>query len=89
LPDYEVLRLPRAEHRVIITLDRDFLEPYTTTGRVRQLIIYLDLPSSRRYVPQIIHVLDAFFGEQAADIDLDQSLVILREDLVEIHRSAC
>jgi hypothetical protein len=86
LPDHEVLRLARAEHRVVITLDRDFLEPYTTTGRIRQGIIYLDLPSSRRYVPQIIQVLDVFFREQAAAIDLDSALVILREDLVEIHR---
>lgn len=89
LPDHEVLRLARANQRVIITLDRDFLEPYTSTGQVQQGIIYLDLPSSRRYIPAIIAVLDAFFRNQSPDIDLDRALIILREDLVEIHRSAC
>lgn len=86
IPDHEVLRLARADHRVVITLDRDFLQPYTATGRVQQGIIYLDLPRSRRYVPDIQRILSTFFREQAAAIDLEHVLVILSEDRLVIHR---
>lgn len=87
ISDHEVLRLARSSGRVIITLDEDFARPQTAAGRVGQGIIYLALPNSRRYVPEIQHVLATFFQHHAAAIDLERSLVILSEDRIEFHRS--
>jgi predicted nuclease of predicted toxin-antitoxin system len=87
IPDHEVLRLARSAGRIVITLDRDFAQPFSTAGRIEQGIIYLDLPNSRRYVPDIQQILGAFFQDEAATIDLEHTLVILREDRMEIRRS--
>ncbi len=87
ISDREVLRRARSSGRVIITLDEDFIQPYSTTGRVNQGIIYLDPPNSRRYIPDIQDVLGAFFEDHAAGIDLDRAIVILQEDRIEIRRS--
>jgi predicted nuclease of predicted toxin-antitoxin system len=61
VPDHEVLRLARSAGRIVITMDRDFVQPFSTAGRIEQGIIYLDLPNSRRYVPDIQQRLGAFF----------------------------
>lgn len=87
IPDHEVLRLARSAGRVVITLDRDFVQPFSAAGRIEQGIIYLDLPNSRRYVPDIQQLLGAFFQDHAATIDLEGAIVILYEDRMEIHRS--
>ena len=87
IPDHEVLRLARSAGRIVITMDRDFVQPFSTAGHIAQGIIYLDLPNSRRYVPEIQQRLGAFFQDEAATIDLEHALVILHEDQMEIHRS--
>lgn len=87
ISDHEVLRLARASGRVVITLDRDFVQPYSAAGRVDPGVIYLNLPSSRRYIPDIQQILSSFFRHQAAGIDVEHALVILSEDQIEIHRS--
>jgi len=87
IPDNEVLRLARSTGRVVITLDRDFVQPFSTDGRMDQGVIYLDLPNSRRYVHDIQEILGAFFLDQAAAIDLEHALVILHEDRMELHVS--
>ncbi|CAA9586534.1 MAG: hypothetical protein AVDCRST_MAG87-4020 [uncultured Thermomicrobiales bacterium] len=87
IPDHEVLRLARSAGRVVITLDRDFVQPFSTGERFEQGVIYLDLPNSRRYIPDIQQILGAFFQDEAGTIDLEHALVILGEDRMEIYHS--
>lgn len=86
IEDPEVLRLARSTRRVIITLDRDFIEPFTSLGQVVQGVIYLDLPNGHRYIGDIERDLDSFFSAIAKDVDLEHSLVILRKDEAIVHR---
>ncbi len=87
ISDREVLRRARSSGRVIVTLDEDFVQPYSGTGQVTQGIIYLDLPNSRRYISDIQHALGTFLEHHAAGINLDRAIVILYEERVEIRRS--
>lgn len=84
--DREVTAFARREKRIIITLDRDFLEPYLVTGQIAQGIIYPNLPRRHRYVPSIEAILDTFFERHAAELELNRVLVILTEDQVIVHR---
>lgn len=84
--DREVATFARREKRVIITLDRDFLEPYLATGQIAQGIIYLDLPSHQRYIPSIEAILETFFQHHAAELELDRVLIVLTADQVIVHR---
>lgn len=87
LPDHAVISLARQERRVIITLDRDFSDYFHGSRQEPVGTIWLDLPSRMRYIPRINRLLERFFREQASSIDLEQSLVVLKEDAVIIHRS--
>jgi predicted nuclease of predicted toxin-antitoxin system len=85
LPDHEVIRLALAEQRVIITLDRDFSDYYLASPGRSVGIVYLDLPNALRNNPDIIRILSDFFAHQATNIDLELSMVVIREDTIEIH----
>ena len=87
ISDREVLRRARVSGRVVVTLDEDFVQPFTPVGQVSHGIIYLDLPNTRRYIPDIQQVLGAFFEHHAAEIDLNRAIVILYGDRIEIRRS--
>lgn len=86
--DPDVLRLARSTRRVIITLDRDFIEPSTLLGQKVQGVIYLDLPNGHRYIDDIERLLQSFFSTVADDVDLEHSLVILQIDRAIIHRGS-
>lgn len=82
--DPEVLRIARSLGRIVITLDRDFSQQSSAVAHIVRGVIYLDLPSHRRYTPDIQQILDDFFRNYADSIDLEQSLVIVHEDEIEI-----
>lgn len=85
IDDSEVLRLAKSTRRVIITLDRDFIEPFTMLGQDMQGVIYIDLPNKYRYIDDIERVLYSFFSTVADDVDLEHSLVILQQDRAIVH----
>lgn len=85
LSDQDVLQVARREDRVIVTLDRDFIEPWLATGKIDQGIIYLELAGAHRYVGSVNQILHRFFLDEASSVDLKQSIVIIREDRVLIH----
>ncbi len=84
LPDHEVLRMARSTGRVIITLDRDFAEHFHRTQRPDIGIIHLDLPNPLRTIPHINRLLEAFFRQHAAGVDLAHALVTITEHEVRI-----
>ena len=86
MPDHEVTRLARSSGRVIITLDRDFIEPYSATGQITQGVIYLDLPNSHRNIRAIQQLLHMFFETVDDAVDIEQSLVVIQVDKVIVHR---
>jgi predicted nuclease of predicted toxin-antitoxin system len=88
LPDHEVITLARRQGRVIITLDQDYSDYFLDAPRPPVGIIYLDLTSRLRYIPAINRVLADFFAHHAATIDLEDALVVIREDGIVIHRGA-
>lgn len=88
LPDHEVIKLARQQGRVIITLDQDYSDYFLSTPRRPIGIIHLDLPSRLRYIPAINRLLADFFTHHAATIDLEHSLVVIREEGVVIHHGA-
>lgn len=88
LPDHEVIKLARQQGRVIITLDRDYSDYFLTSSRQSIGIIHLDVPSRLRYIPHINRLLADFITHHAATIDLEHSLVVIREDSVVIHHGA-
>ncbi|CAN5592529.1 hypothetical protein BH23CHL5_BH23CHL5_10190 [soil metagenome] len=61
ISDAEVRRIAKSENRVIITLDRDFVQPYLASGTIDQGVLYLDLPSHLRFVSSVNAVLERFF----------------------------
>jgi predicted nuclease of predicted toxin-antitoxin system len=87
LPDHEVLQMARSTGRVIITLDRDFAEHFHRTQRPDIGIVYLDLPNPLRTIPHINRLLEAFFRQHAASVDLEHALVTITEHEVRIVRS--
>jgi predicted nuclease of predicted toxin-antitoxin system len=82
--DHDVLRRASAMRRVVITLDSDFARLPGVAGKNSTGIIYLRLPNSLRYVPEIKVILGAFFRTHASSIDLEHSLVIITEHDVSI-----
>jgi predicted nuclease of predicted toxin-antitoxin system len=87
LPDHDVLRRARLMRRVIITLDRDFARFAEQITRPPVGIIYLDLPNSLRYTPEIKLILGEFFRIHAPIIELEHSLVVITENEVRISRA--
>jgi hypothetical protein len=87
LPDHEVVRMARREKRVIITLDSDFAERYEQLPQSDVGIIYLDLPGSLRFIPEINRILHTFFTEHAETVELERSFVILTGETVRILRN--
>ena len=79
--------MARQTGRVIITLDRDFVEYFTRAVRPNLGIIYLNLPNAYRPVAEINRILEGFFSAHAAAIDLDHSLVVVTEQTVTVIRS--
>ncbi len=88
LPDHEVIALARRLRRVIITLGRDYSDYFLDAPHRDIGTIYLDLPTRLRNIPAINQVLADFFARHAETIDLEHSLVILREDRLEMSRSS-
>ena len=88
LPDHDIAQMAQREKRVIITLDRDFSEYYRRQKQPNIGVIYLDLPSSLRFIPTINQILFEFFSEHAESVDLEGSLVVLTGDTVRITHSA-
>lgn len=87
LSDPEVIALAHAHGRVIITLDRDYAAYFFRTARPVVGIIYLDLPNTHRFVPEINRLLERFFSTLEADLDLEHALVTITEASVSIvHR---
>ncbi len=86
LQDHEVVALARREQRVIVTMDRDFSEYFLFSSRPQVGIIYLDIPSNLRYIPEINRLLENFFCHHSDSIDLDESLVAVTEDSLVIHK---
>ena len=83
-----MIRLARRQNRVFITLDQDYSDYCLAAPRQPIGIIHLDLPSRLRYIPAVNQLLADFFTHHAATIDLEHSLVIIREDSVVIHHGA-
>jgi predicted nuclease of predicted toxin-antitoxin system len=86
LPDHDVLRRARLMRRVIITLDRDFARFAEQITRPSVGVIYLDLPNSLRYTPEIKLILGEFFRIHAPIIELEHSLVVITESAVQVRR---
>jgi predicted nuclease of predicted toxin-antitoxin system len=87
LKDPAIVDLARTSHRVIITLDEDFVDIFESSTISRRVgTIYLQLPNRLRYTKDIISILSAFFENQAESIDLDRSLVIVSDQDLVIHR---
>jgi predicted nuclease of predicted toxin-antitoxin system len=86
LPDHEVIKLAREQGRAIVTLDRDYSGWFLSSPRQPIGIIHLDLSNRLRNIPDINRLLAAFFTHHTATIDLDRSLVIIRDDGIVIHR---
>jgi predicted nuclease of predicted toxin-antitoxin system len=84
LPDHEVIRLARFEGRIVITLDEDFIRPFSPGGASLQGVTYLDLPNTHRYVPEVNRVLERFFRIEASSIDLERALVTITEQSVDV-----
>ena len=79
ISDSEVLRIAKSENRIVITLDRDFLEPYLASGKIDYGVNYLDLPAHLRYISGINGVLERFFRTHANSVDMEHSVVIIRQ----------
>lgn len=75
LSDDEIVLLAQREGRVIVTFDLDFGEMYSRGERGRFGVVVLRLEDqSPSYVKR---VLERFFRQEAADINLTSSLVVL------------
>ena len=75
-----------AQGRVIVTLDRDYSDWFHSSPRQPVGIIHLDLSNRLRNIPDINQLLATFFAKHAATIDLERSLVTIRDDGIVIHR---
>lgn len=87
LPDRDVIAMARRQRRVIITLDQDYSDYFLDAPRQNIGIIHLDIPTRLRNIPAINQLLADFFTRHAATIDLEHSLVIIREDGLVIHHA--
>jgi predicted nuclease of predicted toxin-antitoxin system len=87
LSDADDLQIAKRENRVIITLDRDFIEPWLATGVIDHGIIYLELSGAHRYVGSVNAILARFLVNQAPSVNLQKSIVIIRESEVRISTS--
>lgn len=79
LPDREVIAMGLSQYRVIITLDDDLRKYFLCAKTHRVGTIFLDLPRELRYPREINRILDAFFTNEAASIDLENCLVQLAD----------
>jgi predicted nuclease of predicted toxin-antitoxin system len=86
LSDHAVIDLAQKERRVIITLDRDFSAYFRGSAQPTVGVIWMDIPNRLRFIPTINALLERFFREQAGEIDLDHSLVVIGEDEISIYR---
>jgi predicted nuclease of predicted toxin-antitoxin system len=83
-PDEQVVNLAKQQHCVIITLDNDFGEIYYRHERGNIGVILLRLEDESRGAVEL--VLDRFFRQAAAEVDLERSLVVLTESTMRIVR---
>jgi len=84
LSDEQVVVLAKQLRRVIITVDNDFGEIYYRHERGNIGVILLRLEDESRGAVE--QVLSRFFRGAAAEIDLEQSLVVLTESTMRIVR---
>ena len=73
------------EGRVIITLDRDFQGLYRQSYPRSAGIIHLDLPNRLRTNDGICAALGDFFTNHAGSLELTRTLVVIREDGIEVR----
>jgi len=83
--DDEVVEVAKREKRVIITFDRGFAEQYYQQERGCLGVIVLRLRNQRR--PNVEHTLARFFQDEAPNLDLDSSLVLIDEGTVRVRSS--
>lgn len=83
LTDSAAVALAHREQRVIITLDKDFGELYHRWERGQLGVIILRLRDES--IESVNEVLGSFFRQQADEIDLDRSLVVLDGTRVRIR----
>lgn len=86
LHDSEVVRLARREGRVIVTFDGDFAALYWHAVPDPPGILYLRLAKESQFVPEVNQILERFFRNHAASIDLEHALVTITEQTVQIVR---
>lgn len=82
--DERVAELANEQGRVVITFDLDFGEMSHFRGAGRLGVIVLRLRDQT--VESVDRVLDLFFSNPPTDVDLDHSLVVLREHSLRIVR---
>ena len=68
LPDPAVIETARAQGRIIITLDRDYVAYFVPPQPPAVGIIYLDLPNTHRFIPEINRVPERFFRSQTETV---------------------
>jgi predicted nuclease of predicted toxin-antitoxin system len=83
--DDEVVEVAKGQQRVIITFDRGFGEQYYQQERGQLGVIVLRLRNQRR--PSVEQTLARFFRDEAPNLDLDTSLVIIDEGTVRVRSS--
>ena len=82
LPDEDVVILAITKGRIIITLDKDFGEIYYLRERGNVGVIVLRLEDQT--VESVNQTLYTFFSEQAANIELATSLVVIEPDTIRV-----
>jgi predicted nuclease of predicted toxin-antitoxin system len=82
LPDEEIVILAKTEGRIIITLDKDFGEIYYLRERGKVGVIVLRLEDQT--VESVNKTLYTFCSEQAANIELATSLVVIEPDTIRV-----
>lgn len=82
LSDEDVVALAITEGRIIITFDKDFGEIYYLRERGKVGVIVLRLEDQT--VESVNQTLHTFFSEQAANIELATSLVVIEPDTIRV-----
>jgi predicted nuclease of predicted toxin-antitoxin system len=82
LPDDEVVLQALREGRIIITFDKDFGEIYYLRERGKVGVIVLRIEDQT--VESVNKSLYTFFSEQAKEIDLTTSLVIIAPNSIRV-----
>jgi predicted nuclease of predicted toxin-antitoxin system len=85
--DTEIRALARRLRRVIVTLDRDFVDPLAYKYQTPPGILWINPPRSLRTIPGEIRLLDRFFELDASTLDLDHMIVELTVFTSIVHYS--